>query len=125
MEVKYLEYTKALVEVEEILKYFDENLINKIFIEKYMSNDEIYSELTDEYIKAKKKSIGSMFLNNLISEPLLAEPKVGCTETFMSIGNFTEKYEAENLLKYIGKSPLTLNPNFVDKEVFAILLFLF
>ena len=47
------------------------------------------------------KANGSGEFGEIISEPILAEPNTGSTETFMSIGNFSNKSEAENLLKYI------------------------
>ena len=36
-----------------------------------------------------------------MSTPLIGEPLIGHTQTFISIGNFKEKKEAENCLKYI------------------------
>ena len=47
------------------------------------------------------KANGSGEFGEIISEPILAAPNTGSTETFMSIGNFSNKAEAENLLKYI------------------------
>ena len=37
----------------------------------------------------------------LVGEPLVGEPLVGHTETFIGIGEFNNREEAENLLKYI------------------------
>ena len=36
-----------------------------------------------------------------MSLPIIGEPGVGSTETFVTIGKFENKYEAENLVKYI------------------------
>ena len=47
------------------------------------------------------KANGAGKFGEVISEPVIAEPNVGSTETFMSIGNFSNKNETVNLLKYI------------------------
>jgi hypothetical protein len=56
-------------------------------------------------IKAYKvfvpKANGSGALGEIISAPMIGAPMVICTETFLTIGNFDNKTEAEHLLKYI------------------------
>ena len=47
------------------------------------------------------KANGSGSFGEVISQPLIAEPKTGSTETFLSIGIFNSIEEAENCLKYI------------------------
>lgn len=47
------------------------------------------------------KSNGSGALGEVLSTPLIGQPLIGHTETFMSIGCFDSKEEAEALLKYI------------------------
>lgn len=47
------------------------------------------------------KSNGSGALGEALSTPLIGQPLTGHTETFMSIGCFDSKEEAEALLKYI------------------------
>ena len=44
---------------------------------------------------------GNGNLGEIISMPLVAEPYVGATETFLSVGSFSSKIEAEAVLKYI------------------------
>lgn len=46
-------------------------------------------------------SNGSGAIGEVISTPLVGTPLVGATETFISFGNFKDKDEAENCLKYI------------------------
>jgi superfamily II DNA or RNA helicase len=46
-------------------------------------------------------AIGEVMSTSLIGQPLLGEPNVGCTYTFLQIGSFDNKKEAENCLKYI------------------------
>lgn len=46
-------------------------------------------------------AIGEVLSTPLIGEPLIAGPKVGATETFISFGAFDNEKEANNLLKYI------------------------
>lgn len=44
---------------------------------------------------------GSGALGEVLSTPLIGEPLIGGTETFISIGAFETLYEAEALLKYV------------------------
>jgi len=52
------------------------------------------------------KSNGTGALGEALSTPVLGQPMVGHTQTFLSIGNFHNKYEATAVLKYI-KSKFT------------------
>lgn len=47
------------------------------------------------------KSNGSGILGETISTPMIGEPMIGYTYTFIGIGNFKSKVEAEAALKYI------------------------
>ena len=47
------------------------------------------------------KSNGSGVLGELLSNPIVLPPFIGFTETFISIGEFDNEIEANNLLKYI------------------------
>ena len=47
------------------------------------------------------QAIGSGAFGEVLSTPLVAPPRVGATETFLSIGGFDTKEEAEACLKYI------------------------
>lgn len=46
-------------------------------------------------------AIGEVLSTPLIGEPLIGEPLIGHTQTFISIGNFNTKTEAEACLRYI------------------------
>ena len=55
----------------------------------------------DSYKLFIPKANGIGDFGEVISEPIIAEPGVASTETFMSMGMFKEKDEILNLLKYI------------------------
>ncbi|WP_163140628.1 Eco57I restriction-modification methylase domain-containing protein [Bacillus sp. 22-7] len=54
-----------------------------------------------EYKVIIPQANGNGTFGEVISSPLILEPNVGATETFLSIGGFSTKYEAESVLKYI------------------------
>lgn len=60
----------------------------------------------EEYKVIMPQANGNGTFGEMISSPLILEPNVGATETFLSIGGFPTKYEAESVLKYI-KSKFT------------------
>lgn len=47
------------------------------------------------------KANGSGAIGEVLSTPLIGEPLIGFTETFISIGTFDNELEAENCLKYV------------------------
>ena len=47
------------------------------------------------------KANGSGALGEVLSTPLIGTPLIGFTETYISIGEFNNKYEAEAALKYV------------------------
>lgn len=47
------------------------------------------------------KANGAGHFGEIISQPLVAEPFTGNTETFISVGNFETSEEADNCMKYI------------------------
>ena len=47
------------------------------------------------------KSNGSGAIGEVLSTPLIGEPLIGHTQTFISIGKFSEKNSANACLKYI------------------------
>ena len=67
------------------------------FKEKYLVPPENYSY----YKVLLASSNGSGEFGETLSLPIIGEPGVGSTETFVTIGKFENKYEAENLVKYI------------------------
>ncbi len=74
-------------------------------------NNRILKWIKRNYIKAPDnfayykvfipKANGAGSLGELLSTPVLGEPFVGHTLTFLSIGNFKSEYEANSVLKYI------------------------
>lgn len=44
---------------------------------------------------------GSGAIGEVMSTPLIGEPLVGCTETFIRVGSFDSEVEAQNCMKYI------------------------
>lgn len=71
-----------------VYKYIDRQYINDV------SNFDFYKIFLP-------KANGDGSFGEIISEPIIAEPQTGSTETFMSLGRFTNFEEAQNLLKYI------------------------
>jgi len=67
----------------------------------------IRSEYVSEHESLKKykiflpKSNGSGALGEVLSTPLIGTPLIGTTETFLTVGSFNTKNEANALLKYI------------------------
>jgi len=81
-------------------------ILNNQRVYRYMRKDFINSPYGfDKYKVILPKSNGSGAIGEvstpLIGEPLIGEPLIGFTETFISIGAFNTKTEAQNCLKYI------------------------
>lgn len=73
---------------------------NRIF--KYIKRDYVNDVVNlDKYKIFIPGANGTGKLGEPLSSPILSEPGVGSTETFMSIGSFATKIEAENALRYI------------------------
>lgn len=83
------------------------------------NNERVYKYVRREYInkvcnleKYKiilPKSNGSGAIGEVLSTPLIGTPLIGTTESFISIGSFDTRIEAENALKYIkGKFSRTM-----------------
>lgn len=71
--------------------------IYKWFKRNYLSEPDTLKK----YKVILPKANGSGKLGEALSTPLILDPLVGFTETFISIGSFDNKTEAENVLKYI------------------------
>ena len=75
------------------------------------NNERTYQWVKREYISSHPNldkykifvpgANGSGALGEVLSTPLIGEPLIGYTQTFISFGAFDNKEEAENLLKYI------------------------
>lgn len=67
--------------------------INKKFVKN--------NEYIDKYNVALPKSNGTGKLGEILSSPMILLPNEGATDTFISIGKFNSKDQANALLKYI------------------------
>lgn len=69
---------------------------------KYVRRDYINTVSNlDKYKIFLPKANGVGALGEILSMPILSDPMIGATETFLSIGAFEQKAEAEAVLKYI------------------------
>ncbi len=74
-------------------------------------NKRVYLYIKREYVSSPDnldyykvlipQANGNGLFGESVSEPLIESPQIGNTETFISIGKFTEKIEAENVVKYV------------------------
>ncbi|MCA6471868.1 MAG: Eco57I restriction-modification methylase domain-containing protein [Chitinophagaceae bacterium] len=74
-------------------------------------NDRVYRWIRKDYVNEPyahnkyrvvlPKANGSGAIGEVLSTPLIGEPLIGFTQTFISIGSFDKREEAENCLKYI------------------------
>ena len=85
---------------------------NRLKILGLKDHQRVYQFINKKYVDFKNtninsykvfipKSNGSGSLGESLSTPLVGEPLVGATQTFISFGNFKTRKEAENCLKYI------------------------
>ena len=93
--------------------FLDEKPQGKEYIGIYgrLNNDRIYKWIKKSYIQEHEnldfykvllpKSNGSGALGEVLSTPLIGEPLIGHTQTFLSMGKFNSYQEAEALLKYL------------------------
>ncbi len=75
------------------------------------SNERVYKYVRRDYINTVSnldkykiflpKANGIGVLGEVLSAPILCGPMIGATETFLSIGTFEQKSEAEAAMKYI------------------------
>lgn len=84
------EYIKilGLENMERVFKFVRRDFINTPF------------NLT-KYKVILPKANGSGAIGEVLSTPLIGEPLIGFTETFISIGSFDHEKEAQNALKYV------------------------
>ena len=86
---------------ENQIKIF--GLINNKRLFRYV--DKKYLSLNHENLYKYKvlvpKSNGSGALGEVLSTPLIGKPLIGYTRSFIGIGAFSNKNEAENLMKYV------------------------
>ena len=73
---------------KRVYKYIREEYVNKV-------------ENLDSYKVFIPQANGNGSFGEVISRPLIGEPGTGSTETFISIGNFKTRYEADSAAKYV------------------------
>lgn len=76
-------------------------LVNNKRIERYVSEDLVNDKDLQKWKVFIPKSNGSGAIGEVLSTPLTGEPLTGCTESFIHIGSFDSRSQAENCLKYI------------------------
>ena len=69
--------------------------------ERWVSRDIIEDDNLENWKVFLPAANGSGAIGEVLSTPLVGEPLVGSTYTFLQIGRFTDKAEAENCMKYI------------------------
>jgi hypothetical protein len=69
----------------------------KWFKREYLSEPETFQK----YKVMLPNANGSGSLGETLSTPLIGEPLIGFTETFISVGSFDNETEAQNCLKYV------------------------
>ena len=77
-------------------------LVDKKRVYRWIKRD--YIDVPSNFDKYKvlvPESNGRGSMEDVFSTPLVVEPFVGHTQTFISIGGYNDKLEAEALLKYI------------------------
>lgn len=80
------------------------------------NNERIYKYIREDYVNTVSNlhyykiflsgAMGTGKFGEIIATPIIGNPKDGATETYLSMGNFSTKLKAENLVKYI-KSKFT------------------
>lgn len=81
---------------KSIKVYANKNIGYLDFNYKFNKNE----NLKDKWKVLTPKAIGSGDSKKDWVKPILAEPNSVCTETYIILGNFNEKYKAENLITY-------------------------
>ncbi len=92
----FMESKKYNTDIEIIGRYENQR------VSRYINHD--YLEFPNNFNKFKvflPKSNGSGILGEILSNPFVANPSVGHTQTFISIGSFNSKNEANSCLKYL------------------------
>lgn len=69
--------------------------------ERYVSLDVLNDKNIEKWKVLLPKSNGSGAIGEVLSTPLVGEPLVGSTESFVQIGSFDSESEAQNCMKYI------------------------
>ncbi|MDD2476648.1 MAG: Eco57I restriction-modification methylase domain-containing protein, partial [Dysgonamonadaceae bacterium] len=76
-------------------------VINNARTEKFISEKLIDDQVLKKWKVFLPESNGGGKLGEVLSTPFVAKPNVGCAQTFVQIGSFTNELEADNCIKYI------------------------
>ncbi len=68
---------------------------------RYVDQDVVNDPKLEKWKVFLSESNGSGAFGEALSTPIVGEPLVGCTYTFMQIGSFESRAEAENCMKYV------------------------
>jgi hypothetical protein len=69
--------------------------------ERYANSEIVNDPKLNKWKVFLPKSNGSGAIGEVLSTPLTGEPLTGCTYSFLQIGSFDSKLEAQNCMKYI------------------------
>lgn len=69
--------------------------------ERYVDGSIVNDQKLNKWKVFLPKSNGSGAIGEVMSTPLTGEPLTGCTYTFLQIGSFDSKFEAQNCMQYI------------------------
>ena len=104
-EVDFKSRVKVNEELEIVDKKSDISTEVKILTEEYIKNHKKeyldLPETFENYNVFVPEANGSGALGEVLSTPLIGEPLIGHTDTFLSIGNFKTKFEADACIKFI------------------------
>ena len=111
---KYDITTNIFDKLEDVFLDLDQEIPSSVEYVEFIgrqNNRRVRKWIAKKYIKAPDnlehykiivpKSNGSGALGEVLSTPLIGEPLIGHTQSFISIGNFATLTEAENCFKYI------------------------
>jgi len=69
--------------------------------ERYVKKEYINDPKLDKWKVFLSESNGNGSFGEILSSPIIGEPQVGCSYTFVQIGAFNDRTEAQNCIKFI------------------------
>lgn len=103
-------FTTSIFELKEVF-HNERESDNEIIILGLMKNKRVEKYIDKKYVSSFgnltkykviiPKSNGTGVFGEVLSTPIVSEPETGFTQSFISIGSYDSKYEAEATLKYI------------------------
>lgn len=76
-------------------------LIKNKRVEKYVDENLIQDKELQKWKVFLPKSNGNGGIDGGIGVPIIGQPFIGCTESFLQIGSFSKEFEAQSCMKYI------------------------